>query len=71
MTEPVVSEPVVTELVATTGAYRSGIDVSEAVAIDQDRSEVDFATGVWTQLDASTRATILMLVQADLMTHQN
>jgi len=57
--------------VATTGSYRSGIDVSEAVTIDQDRSDVDQVTGVWTQLDASTRATILMLVQADLMTHQN
>ncbi len=54
--QPVETEAVETEAVATQ-------------VVQQDTSDVDQVVAEWAQLDPSTRAAILMLVEADRMTH--
>ena len=54
--QPVETEAVETEAVATQ-------------VVQQDTCDVDQVVAEWAQLDPSTRAAILMLVEADRMTH--
>ncbi len=55
-------QPVDTEAVAT--------EAVETEVVQQDTCDVDQVVAEWAQLDPSTRAAILMLVEADRMTHE-
>ena len=64
-------QPVDTEAVATEAVETEAVE-TEAVAtqvVQQDTCDVDQVVAEWAQLDPSTRAAILMLVEADRMTH--
>ena len=44
-------------------------EVAETEAVEQNTTDVDQVMAGWAQLDPSTRAAILMLFEADRMTH--
>lgn len=70
-TEIIVSEVVATEAVQTEVMEAVETEAVQAEVVETEASDIDHVTTAWSQLDPATQAAILMLIEADRMTHVN
>ena len=71
--ESVISSELPADVLAVAEAEATELDAVQpeiVEAVESDASDVDQVTAAWSQLDPSTQAAILMLVEADRMMNE-